>query len=233
MSLLDVDSWSRECEACSVLNQAILHKLEQSEKLQENSAEYNGLIAAIQLELKQFEGEVKELKQKLDILEEARSIDPKELAHRKQQVYILQTQLVQVGRRTAQDTRWERAELFAQPSHSGACNSSENTSPTAEPLSNLNDLKQRQIDILERQNRGLEALSETISRQKNLASQLGQEVESQNDILDTLADTMDRVDTRVHLATGNISEVNRRDSTWGYWFVIIMLFVSILIVAVI
>ncbi|XP_011208962.2 uncharacterized protein LOC105230079 [Bactrocera dorsalis] len=235
MSLLDVDSWSRECEACSTLNQNIIQKLEIREKRQKNSFEYNRLTTAIQTELKQFEGEVKELIQKLQLLEAARSIEPDELYNRKQQVEALQNQLAQVNRKITQDTRGERAELFAQPPNylNNRPESSNGSTSPAEIASDVNTLKNRQIDILERQNRGLEVLSQTISRQRSLASQLGQEVENQNDILDNLADTMDRVDARVHVETGNIGDINRRDSTWGYWLVIIILFVAIVIVAVI
>ncbi|XP_011180592.2 uncharacterized protein LOC105211035 [Zeugodacus cucurbitae] len=235
MSLLDVDSWSRECEACSTLNQNIIQKLQLREKRQKNSQEYNRLTTAIQTELKQFEGEVKELNQKLTLLEGTRSIEPDELYRRKQQVDDLQTQLAQVNRKVTQDTRGERAELFAQPPHSliNQPAGPNGSSIPAESVGDVNVLKQHQIDILERQNRGLEVLSQTISRQRSLASQLGQEVENQNDILDNLADTMDRVDARVHVETGNIGEINRKDSTWGYWLVIIMLFIAIVIVAVI
>lgn len=236
MSLLDVDSWSRECEACSILNQNIIKNLELRKKRQKSSLEYNRLTTAVQTELKQFEGEVKELNQKLKLLEGAHSIEPDELYRRKQQVEALQNQLAQVNRKVTQDTRGDRAELFAQPDSNILINrpaSSDGSSFAAENVSDVNALKQNQIDILERQNRGLEVLSQTISRQRSLASQLGQEVENQNDILDNLADTMDRVDARVHVETGNIGDINRRDSTWGYWILIIILFVGIVIVAVI
>jgi len=46
--------------------------------------------------------------------------------------------------------------------------------------SDVNILKQRQIDLLEQQNQGLDLLSNTISRQRSLATQLGQEVEDQH-----------------------------------------------------
>ncbi|KAH8395218.1 hypothetical protein KR222_002784, partial [Zaprionus bogoriensis] len=94
----------------------------------------------------------------------------------------------------------------------------------------IESLKQTQARILEDQNRGLEALSATISRQRNLAAQLGNEVDDQNSILDNLANSMDRVESGVQRETRNISQVNRRDSTWGYWLVIIALFVAILVV---
>jgi len=41
---------------------------------------------------------------------------------------------------------------------------------------------------------------------------------------------MDRVETGVQRETQSIGQVNRRDSTWGYWLVIIALFVAIIVV---
>lgn len=44
----------------------------------------------------------------------------------------------------------------------------------------VDDLRKQQTKILEDQNEGLEALSKVISRQKNLALRIGDEVDDQN-----------------------------------------------------
>lgn len=48
------------------------------------------------------------------------------------------------------------------------------------PIIDVGQIKQRQIQLMEEQNRGLDILSQSISRQRELATQLGQEVEDQN-----------------------------------------------------
>lgn len=101
---------------------------------------------------------------------------------RQQQLDALQTQRIQLQRKYNDSAINDRDVLLQNPTTSNA----EEDSDTA-PIIDTNDvqaLKQHQIDILEEQNRGLETLSQTLSRQKNLATQLGQEVEEQNGILE-------------------------------------------------
>lgn len=62
-------------------------------------------------------------------------------------------------------------------SRAGADSNAENDSAA---IIDVQRLKQTQIDMLEEQNRGLETLSQSLSRQRALATQLGQEVEDQN-----------------------------------------------------
>lgn len=93
----------------------------------------------------------------------------------------LQSQLQQLQTRYQKSELKDRSSLLQNPSSSSAFNNEEDSD--AAPIIDTHDvqtLKQQQIDMLEEQNRGLETLSQTISRQRQLASQLGQEVEDQN-----------------------------------------------------
>lgn len=52
-------------------------------------------------------------------------------------------------------------------------------------------------------------------------------------ILDNLANTMERVDSRVNVETGHIGQISRQDNTCGYWITILILFIAIVIVSVV
>lgn len=126
-----------------------------------------------------------------------------------------------------------------------ASGSSNNKEYTAE------DLRNQQTRILDDQNQGLDALSKIISRQKDLAIKIGDEVDVQNgnfkiflsviflefpsffkDIIDDLAFDIDRTDSRINSETRHVRTVSQSESsTWGYWIVIISLFVLIIVVA--
>jgi len=69
----------------------------------------------------------------------------------------------------ASGSAWQDQDLG--PGHS---NSSRNTALDVEAL------KQKKTEMLAQQNEGLEVLSATLSRQRQLATQLGNEVEDQN-----------------------------------------------------
>lgn len=146
----------------------------------------------------------------------------------------LQTKLIHLQKqfRVVDDTT-NRANLF-QPTGSlwqtDNGDEDDDDDPVLDSVYSVRDLKQQQVRILEDQDHGLEALSKVISRQKDLAIRIGDEVDIQNDILDTLGDQMENTDLRINRETQHIGTVSRKDATCGYYVVIGILFVAILVV---
>ncbi|XP_023304818.2 syntaxin-8 [Lucilia cuprina] len=235
MALVDVDSWQTEFESCKRLSNTLLSQLNQRDGKQHLSAEYNRFTTAIQVGLRQHDRELQQLKFKLNEAEKNKILSAEELVQRKRLLDTLQTQRQNLQRKYTNTSNKDRAALLENPSSSSAAVASGEDSDAA-PIIDAHDiqtLKQQQISMLEEQNKGLDTLSQTLSRQRQLATQLGQEVEDQNDILDNLANTIERVETGVSIETRNIGLVNRRDSsTWGYWVIIFTLLVIIIVVAV-
>lgn len=95
------------------------------------------------------------------------------------------------------------------------------------------ELRQMQTQVMDQQDRGLEELSKIIGRQRQMAQAIGEEVESQNDLIDNIADNVDRTRDRLAQQTTQITLTDRKDRTCGYWIVILSLFVAIVIVAAI
>lgn len=101
------------------------------------------------------------------------------------------------------------------------------------------------------QERGLENLSQIISRQKEIGNTISNEIDLHNgrtrwvrkitsskvylfaEIIDDLGDHIERTDMRVRSETENVTVIDNKDKTCGYWVVIILLFISIITVAVI
>lgn len=96
----------------------------------------------------------------------------------------------------------------------------------------MQDLKRSQAQILEDQDRGLDALAKVISRQKDIALRIGDEVETQNEIIDDLADAMDTTDARINSTTRRVNEVSEADSTCWYYITMLLLFVAIIVVSI-
>jgi len=53
------------------------------------------------------------------------------------------------------------------------------------------------------------------------------------EIIDDLADHMDRTDESLINKTQQVRSINSKDRTCGYWIVIILLFIAIVIVALV
>ncbi|KAM7355648.1 syntaxin 8 [Cochliomyia hominivorax] len=234
MALVDVDTWQTEFESCKRLSNTLLSQLNQRATKKHLSSDYNRFTAAIKVGLQQYERELQQLKFKLNEAAKNKTVDNEELKRRQQLLDALQIQRQQLQTKYNDSELKDRSALLQNPTTSSNTNEEEDSD--AAPIIDTHDvqtLKQQHIDLLEEQNRGLETLSQTISRQRHLATQLGQEVEDQNDILDNLANTIERVETGVGLETRNIGLINRRDSsTWCYWVIIFSLLVIIIIVAV-
>jgi len=91
-------------------------------------------------------------------------------------------------------------------------------------------IKQKQYQAIEEQDRGLEQLSEVITRQKHLARTIGDEVDLQNELIDDITTHVDRTRDRIRGETQRVVTIGRRDNTCGYWTVIIVLFIVIIII---
>ncbi|ALC43566.1 Syx8 [Drosophila busckii] len=202
MALVDHDSWDIAYEGCERVCQQMLTQLQQQPQA-ESATETKS-------KLERLRKDVSHLNIIIDLGTE----------------FGTETNASTEFKLTQRRQKWEK--LAAQLRELDAYYTK--TITAASRPNNVDELRQHQAQMLEEQNRGLEVLSATISRQRNLATQLGNEVEDQNNILDNLANNMDRVESGVQRETRSLGHVNRRDSTWGYWLVIILLFVAILIV---
>ncbi|KAH8304901.1 hypothetical protein KR018_001555 [Drosophila ironensis] len=225
MSLVDHDSWDIEYEGCERLHHQILVHLNQRQQLTPQDPKYVHLTSNIKSALEQLTKDVQHLRVVLDNAITWETVSEEELQERRVDFDRLSSQLRSVN---------EKFDLSRGPtSSSGATASSsvwQGANPVREVPTDVASLKQRQAELVQQQNQGLDILSSTLSRQREQALRLGNEVEDQNNILDNLSSAMDRVETGVQQETRNIGLVSRRDSTWGYWLVIISLFIAIVVV---
>lgn len=100
---------------------------------------------------------------------------------------------------------------------------------TACLLSN-DELRQEQQRIIRDQDEGLDALSEILARQKTIGLTIGNEVETQNEMLDDIHDNVETVRGRVVRETRNVDRVDRKDKTWWLWLIMIVLLLAIVVI---
>ncbi|XP_017043060.1 syntaxin-8 [Drosophila ficusphila] len=231
MALVDHDSWDIEYEGCERLRHQLLVQLNQRQQLNPRESQYVQLTTSVNSGLEQLEKDMKHLKVVLDNAITWETSPEEELQQRRIDWDRLTSQVREIRRNFANSSRSNVVAAASGSAWQGQDLGPGQSDPTRDSTAlDVETLKQRKIEMLEQQNQGLEVLSATLSRQRQLATQLGNEVEDQNNILDNLANAMDRVETGVQRETQSIGQVNRRDSTWGYWLVIIALFVAIIVV---
>lgn len=220
-----------EYEGCERLRHEILvqlHERQQHTGLPVKP-EFVKLTTSIQSKLDQFRKDVGHLKVVLDNAITWETSPEEELQRRRIAWDKLSSQLREIETNYTKSTRSNYLPVRETSPWQNAGSAAGAGAAPARPT-DAAALKKARVEIMEQQNRGLEVLSASISRQRDLAMQLGNEVEDQNNILGDMSNTMDRVESGVQRETSNIGLVSRSDSTWGYWLVIIGLFVAIVVV---
>lgn len=229
---IDGDPWLSDLDACERLSNEIQSQLVARNREGQLSRQYSSISGQVRVRLKQFGSELEQLNKKLSYI--SSSLTSAEAERRQRQVEGLQSKLVQLQRQfSSVEASAERASLFASGS-SRLFDDDDDDPALIKPESSYTvaDLRAQQTRILEDQNEGLDALSKVISRQKELATRIGGEVDRHNDILDDLATTMETTDARLDRETRHIGVVTVQDSTWGYWTIIGILAAAIIIVAI-
>lgn len=230
---IDGDPWLSDLDACERLSNDIQSQLVARNRQGQLSREYSLISGQVRVRLKQLGSELEQLSNKLKYI--SGTLTSAEAERRQRQVEALQSKHFQLQKQfNTVDSSAERASLFTS-GNNRLFDDDDDDPALIKPESSYTvaDLRSQQTKILEDQNEGLDALSKVISRQKVLASQIGNEVDIHNEILDDLAGTMETTDSRINRETRQIGVVTEQDSTTrGYWLVIGVLALAIVLVAI-
>lgn len=93
-------------------------------------------------------------------------------------------------------------------------------------------IMQSQRQVMREQDQGLDMISQSVSRIKNMGLKIGDEIEDQNEMLDDLNDGMDRTNERLLKETDHVKEVTDKAKAGGYCCCIFLLVVAIIVVGV-
>lgn len=249
MALVNIegnDPWLTEYDACEKLFREIMEQLTLREGEPRTSKVHASLSANIRLRMKQYTREVQQLKSKVEEASKLRTITFEEAERRTRQVEQLQSKNIQLQKLYephTNDYALSRASLlragssaFADGGTTSWAVDDDDDDDDDKPLNvqvSVSDIMSHQEQILKEQDKGLEELCKVIARQKEIGQTINNEVDHQNEIIDNLADHMDRTDESLVNKTQQVRSIHSKDRTCGYWIVIILLFIAIVVVALI
>ncbi|KAK9876714.1 hypothetical protein WA026_014953 [Henosepilachna vigintioctopunctata] len=224
MALLNIgeDLWLLEFETCEKLYRDIMEQLTLRQKQFRTSEKFSQLSAAIRLRLKQYNNEVEQLQQKLGA---GIQLTPAESERRVRQIEVLRSKGLKMQKLF--DDYSTRNNTDGREYLLGATSSSYDDEDFKDQT--IEQIRKGQQRILGEQEEGLESLYKIISRQKNIAQTISDEVDLHNEILDDLDTRTERTNTRVRTETEHIGVIDQKDNTCAYWIVIILLFVGIVL----
>lgn len=191
MTLIPIEiDWLAEFQNCERLSLEIHSQIQQRNKEVPTSEKFQSISGGIRMRLNQFSGEVRELKRKLREISGDLTTD--ELERRGRQLETLESKIIQLNNEFGKvgvgmyDTR-ERTELLGSKGEALWQGQDDDDEPIAGGsdrealLSNYSIRKMREQNerVLKEQDEGLESLSKIISRQKDIATRIYDEVENQ------------------------------------------------------
>ncbi|KAL5021090.1 hypothetical protein ScPMuIL_000245 [Solemya velum] len=229
------DSWLGEYDACSRLGQDLMEKVTERNKNSRTSTTYTKLSAQIRVSMKQFSNELNRLRQNLIRASSSYHITQREVDRRQIMVDNLTTKEKQLDNAFLNEGDDSRYNLMVHGSDTFRRSDPWGTQDEPEEYRDMSnqDVRQTQQQIIAEQDKGLESLSHVIGRQKQMALDIGDEVDAHNEILDDINEHVDRTKDRLLKETRHITIVDRKSATCCYWVMIVILFLAIIVVGVI
>ncbi|XP_054288940.1 syntaxin-8-like [Macrosteles quadrilineatus] len=229
LSYLEMDKWLSDHASCEAEHRFIVELLNTRSYEPRTSKKYDLLSAKIRVQLKQFETSVKNLKLKL---EDDFTLTHGEKERRYRLVESLESSIIQLTQKfNSRSGEEERRSLMGAVGELQSSGWASDEEPDTAPLLQSNDqIREHQQRLMRDQEDGLERLSQVISRQKDIARTIGNEVDYQNELVDNITNTMDRTNVSIQRETSHVQVITRTDNTCGYWIVILLLFIAIVFV---
>ncbi|XP_061181988.1 syntaxin-8-like [Saccostrea echinata] len=229
------DTWLAEYDACARLGQTLMENITERNKHSRTSSQYTKLSAHIRVSMKQFTQSLNKLKQNLVRASSSYHITQREVERRQMMMDNLTTKEKQIDQAFKNEASASRSSLMGGGASGFGGRDPWGVRDEPEEYEGMDNqgIAQQQQTIIQEQDRGLESLSKVISRQKQMAIDIGNEVDSQNDLIDDIGDHMDQTKTRLIKETRHIRIVDRKSATCAYWVAIILIFIAIIVILIV
>ncbi|CAG5130283.1 unnamed protein product [Candidula unifasciata] len=225
------DMWLNDYDACSLLGQELMEQINERNKHARTSSAYTKLSAQIRSKSRQYISDLGKLKQNLMRASASYHITQREVERRQRMIDALVTKEKQIEQASRNEGQ-SRSLLLSPGTETYSTGDPWGMNEEPEALRDLNnqDLHQHQQVVIQEQDRGLEALSHVVGRQKQMAIDIGNEVDSQDVLIDDLNDQVHRTDGRIQRETRHIKIIDRKSGACCYYILIVVLFIAIVVI---
>ncbi|GIX95844.1 syntaxin-8 [Caerostris extrusa] len=222
------DSWMTNYDACEALGREIMEKISYRNQQPKNSVAATKASANARKLIKKYEDNMASLNKTL--LASKNLLTDGEFQRWQRLLDGLRSKKVQID-----DAFNLKEEGGSRTALLGAELGSHSSNVWVEEDDNTRDLsfdeiRERQQLAIKEQDKGLDTLLDVVVRQKNMAHNIGQEIDLQNEIIDDIIDHADNTRERLIKETRHVTIVDRKSDTCGYWIVIILLIIAIIVV---
>jgi len=225
------EKWLKDYQTIERLVQTISQNLSERSKYPKSSSNYGKLSISVRTLINKLNNNINSLSRDLDVISNEGKLTTLELNRRVTLLNQLKTNEKQFEQMVRDEKSVAKDKLMAN---------NQTDLMTFEPHENevtigmnSDQLLAYQDRVIADQDRGLENLSAIIGNQKKIATTIGNEVGRQNVMIDSMGDRMEQINERLITQTKKIRFIDRKSTTCGIWFIIILLMVAIITIAAI
>jgi len=226
------DSWMISYDACESLAREIMEQISYRNQQSKNSVASSRASAHARKLIKKYDDNVTSLKQTLMASRSLLTVD--EFERRQRLIDTLTSKKIHIDDAFSgkEEGGTRQALLGAElGAHSSNIWDIEETEETKDLT--VDEIRQQQKFAIQEQDKGLDTLYDVVVRQKQMAQNIGQELDLQNEIIEDIVDHAGNTRERLIKETRHVAIVDRKSGTCTYWVIIFLLFVAIIVVAVV
>jgi len=234
MAMGGSEEWLADFDATEQLGQEIMELISDRNSLERSGTSTARAQSLIRSKLQNYSKSIQQLEKRLKV--ENTLFTTQEGDRRQRQIDGLvskEKQLQKAFKPTHdQDTMaTTRAGLFNEgfdvERHRGNDSTQNNDNLTAAGF------QQRQEQIIADQDKGLDALSAVIKRQKLMGQAIGEEIDYQNELIDDITEGVDRTKDKLIRTETHVKKVHKKAGSCGLLVTVIVLFIVIIVVSVV
>ena len=230
------DTWVTDCKSVENLGSEIMEKLNEKNKLKRSGANYSKVDSQCRLMLQNYSKDLQKLKSDLSRATSSYHITDREAERRQDMIDQLATKERRLKAAFLQEsvqTDYGRGSLLDTGSSRGFSSDPWSADVESDSTRNkgVNELIQQQHQIIAEQDRGLEALSGAIQRQKLIGHVISDEVDQQNEIIDSLESSVENTNRRLIREDAHVKKVTAKSSSCVMMVIIVLLIIVIVVVA--
>ncbi|XP_002730935.1 syntaxin-8-like isoform X2 [Saccoglossus kowalevskii] len=229
------DVWLSDYDVCAREAQEIIEKINERNRLLRTGSSHSKISGEIRLALRQFSRYLNNLKQDLMRASTSYHLTQREFDRRQDMLDNLISKEKQLNDAFLNDSHGNagRTSLLHQGPRGTSFNPFDQEEPEDTRTMTVTDIRSQQQQIIQEQDQGLEALSQVISRQKQMGQHIGDELDEHNEIIDDLTSHIGRTDQRLLKETKHIKKVDKKSGNCAMMVIIVLLLIAIVIVAVV
>ncbi|XP_070580920.1 syntaxin-8-like isoform X2 [Ptychodera flava] len=229
------DAWLSEYDRCERRAQEIMESINERNRLQRTGSSHSKISSEIRFALKNFSQDLNNLRQNLIRASTSYHLTQREVERRQVLLDNLVTKEKQLNDNFKNDlqSNMGRTSLLHQGPGSSRANPWDMDESEETSTMTVSDIRQQQQHIIAEQDRGLEALSQVIARQKQMGEHIGDELEEHNEIIDDLTGQMGRADQKLLKETKHIKKIDKKSGSCVMMVIIVVLLIAIVVVAVV